>query len=347
MSTTRPDTASAVRPAPGASRLLALGAGAAVAALGAAALVRAKSHAAERAHPPRGVFVETDGVRLHVRDMGARHGVPLVLLHGMGAMGFGFEISRLPRIAVSRGYRVVVPDRPGYGWSERPRAREPWTPEAQARLVRGLLRELLGSTPAIVLGHSWGALVAIALALDAPEAVRGLVLEGGYYFPAPRHDTLLVASPAVSWAGTAWRHTFGPLALRASWPWVARRLFAPAPVTRAFRRRFPVWLALRPSQLRAVGLESAALIAATLRLRRRYADLRVPLSIVAGSGDRMVDSERHSARLARLLTAGRVTWIEGAGHLAHESAPVRVMAAIDAMTLGDAIAAAAREQVEA
>jgi pimeloyl-ACP methyl ester carboxylesterase len=346
MSTPRVGSASPARAASRGSRVLTGVTAAALAALAAGAVVRAKSRSAERAYPPRGSFVEIDGVRLHVKDMGVRHGVPLVLLHGMGALGFEFERSRLPRIAVSRGYRVIVPDRPGYGWSERPRDREPWTPEAQARLVRALLRELLGSTPAIVLGHSWGALVAIALALDAPEAVRGLVLEGGYYFPVPRLDTLLVAPPAVPVAGTAWRHTVGPLVVRAAWPWIARRLLAPAPVNRAFRGRFPVWLALRPSQLRAAGMESAELIPATLRLRPRYADLRVPLSIVAGHGDRVVDPHRHSARLAGMLTDGHMTWVDGAGHLVHESAPARVMGAIDALTLGHPVAAA-RDAVEA
>ena len=148
-----------------------LAAGAALAA--AAVWVNWKARRAEREHPPIGRFLEVDGVRLHYLDRG--EGRPVVLLHGNGSMIEDLALSGLLELAAAR-YRVVAFDRPGYGHSTRPRDRV-WTPEAQAELVRAALRRLGVERP-IVVGHSWGTLVATALA--HPADVAGLVLLSGY-----------------------------------------------------------------------------------------------------------------------------------------------------------------------
>ncbi|MCV5950806.1 alpha/beta hydrolase, partial [Escherichia coli] len=68
---------------------------------------------------------------------------------------------------LSQEYRVIAVDRPGFGYSERPRGRL-WTPAAQAALATAVL-DRLGIDQTTVVGHSWGALVAAALALNHPE----------------------------------------------------------------------------------------------------------------------------------------------------------------------------------
>ena len=105
-----------------------------VAGLGLAAsylFVRSKTAQAERDNPPRGKFVEVDGVRLHYLERGS--GPALVLLHGNGVYATDFEYSGLID-KLSERYRVIAFDRPGYGYSERPRTTL-WTPDAQARLL--------------------------------------------------------------------------------------------------------------------------------------------------------------------------------------------------------------------
>ena len=77
-----------------------------------------------------------------------------------------FESSGLIDLA-AQNYRVIVFDRPGFGYSDRPR-NVVWTPTAQAELINGALHRL-GVSHAIVLGHSWGASVAVALALKYPN----------------------------------------------------------------------------------------------------------------------------------------------------------------------------------
>ena len=141
---------------------------AAVAALGIAALVnRSLAKKAERENPPAGKFVNVNGVRLHYIDRGS--GEPIVLLHGNGSMIQDFSSSGLIEMA-SQKHRVIAFDRPGFGHSARPRGTI-WTPEAQADLVHRALRQI-GITRAKVLGHSWGASVAVALASNTPRLLR-------------------------------------------------------------------------------------------------------------------------------------------------------------------------------
>src|SRR5215212_3195440 len=152
------------------------------AAVGATALfVRSRAREAERRHPPAGRFVHVDGVRLRYREWG--QGPAVVVLHGnSGTLEDPGSSGLVERLA--RTHRVIVPDRPGFGYSGRPRGTL-WTPTAQARLIRKALGAL-GVEEAVVYGHSLGAQVAVALALEAPDLVRGLVLASGYYFPTVR-----------------------------------------------------------------------------------------------------------------------------------------------------------------
>ncbi|MDQ6627914.1 MAG: alpha/beta hydrolase, partial [Pseudomonadota bacterium] len=163
-----------------------LWAGAAVAVAAATATwVERRSRRAEREQPPAGRLLSVDGVRLHVVERG--EGPPVVLIHGNMVSQRDFEASGLIE-HLARNHRVIAFDRPGFGHSSRPRDRL-WTPAAQAELLHAALAQL-GVGPAAVVGHSMGAMVALALALDHPEQVRRLVLLGGYYYPSARVDAL-------------------------------------------------------------------------------------------------------------------------------------------------------------
>ena len=162
--------------------------------LGALALLNtALARRAERKHPPTGAFVEVDGVRLHYSDRGT--GRPVVLLHGNAVTGDDYNTSGVAERLVGAPCRVVVFDRPGFGHSDRPRGRA-WTAEQQADLLHEALARLDVRRP-VVVGHSWGTLVALAFAVRHPADTAGLVLLSGYYFPTLRLDALMVAPVAV------------------------------------------------------------------------------------------------------------------------------------------------------
>lgn len=292
--------------------------------LAAAAFVHQRAWQAQRANPPAGKFIEVDGVRLHYLERGA--GPPLVMLHANGSMVQELALSGLFELAAAR-YRVIALDRPGYGYSQRPR-NSWWGPQAQAALLQRMLGKIGVERP-VLFGHSFGAMVAIAFALAFPTTARGVVLASGYYFPAGRLDVPFEAPPAIPVIGDLMRHTISPLIGRLLWPGKLKLMFSPAPVPRYFGS-FPVWMTLRPSQLRASAEEAALMIPAALALQRKYAELATPAVIVAGAQDRYVDHRRHSVALHARVPGSELLLSPRAGHMVHHVDPHRTLQAIEA-----------------
>ena len=296
-----------------------------IAALALSAVVNYRlAKGAERRNPPGGRFLEIDGVRLHYVEKGS--GPAVVLLHGNGSMIQDFESSGLLEEA-ARSYRVIVFDRPGYGYSSRPRD-VVWSPDRQAALIQTALEEI-GVGSAIVLGHSWGASVAIALALNHAASVKALVLASGYYYPTARLDVATMSGPAIPILGDVLRYTLAPLASRLLWPLLLRKIFGPRKIPQKFAEGFPKGLAVRPSQLRASAAESALMIPDAVHFRDKYAELGMPVVIVAGELDRLVDSGRQSARLHRAVRHSTFRSVAGAGHMIQQTDTDALMAAID------------------
>jgi hypothetical protein len=87
---------------------------------------------AERRNPPIGVFIECDGVRLHYIERGNAAAPCVVLFRGNGTMLQDLILSGLPD-RLARHHRVICFDRPGFGYSQRPRTRI-WTAATQVDL---------------------------------------------------------------------------------------------------------------------------------------------------------------------------------------------------------------------
>ncbi|MRX52221.1 alpha/beta fold hydrolase [Paracoccus sp. S-4012] len=278
---------------------------------------------AEQDNPPAGQFLNVDGVRLHYVERG--RGEPVVLLHGNGSMIQDFESSGLIDLA-ARNYRVIVLDRPGYGHSDRPRHRI-WTPEAQADLIHDALAQL-GIERATILGHSWGCSVAVALARKYPDLVGGLVLASGYYYPTARLDVVGMGVPAVPVVGDVLRYTISPIVSRLIWPLLMRKIFGPEAVPEKFAG-FPKAMAIRPSQIRASAAEAALMVPDALAAGDTYARLKMPVAIIAGADDRLVDAEEQSARLHGDIPHSSFHRVPGTGHMIHQTATDAVMSAIE------------------
>ena len=298
--------------------------GAALLAAGVSAHLRTRR--ALRAHPPLGSFVEAHGLRLHYIEKG--QGPALVLLHGLGSMVEDFVSSGLlDRLAAS--HRVIAFDRPGYGHSDAAPRRFAW-PWRQAGLLREALHKLNVRHP-IVLGHSWGSLVALAFALRYPGAIRSVALVSGYFFPTLRLDAPLLAPPGIPLLGDVLRFSVSPWVGRALWPVFLRVLFGPAQPPRP--GPVPAWLALRPAQLKAVGAESLLTVPAAFALSRRYQELTAPMCIVAGAQDRYVSPRSHSVRLSRMLPHSRLLLVPEGGHMVHHTHGGEVVSALQALQM--------------
>ena len=296
-------------------------AGAALA--GAAMIASYRAAQAERRYLPLGRFVTAGGVRLHYVEAG--RGFPVVFLHGNGAMVEDFLISGAFGRAAQR-YRAIAFDRPGFGHSARPTGRK-WSASAQASILPHAFR-LLGIERPIVVGHSWGTLVALALALEHPQHVSALVLASGYYYPTPRMDVALFSPPAIPIVGSVISHTVAPFIGEAMAPRLLDKMFAPQGVSPRFAKDFPVALCLRPSQIEAFSQDTTHMTSAAAQLSSRYGSLFAPAVIMAGDADEIV-SFRQAQRLHGDLPGSHLDIFRGGSHMVHHLDPLRFVRGID------------------
>ncbi|WP_084544848.1 alpha/beta fold hydrolase [Derxia gummosa] len=303
--------------------------GGALAAAATALWVGARARRAERENPPIGDFIDIDGVKLHYVERGS--GPAVVLLHGNTVLLQDFIASGLVS-RLCRDHRVIAFDRPGFGHSERPRDRV-WSMQAQAELLMRACRAL-GLEQPLVVGHSLGALVALSMALDHQAEVGGLVLVSGYYYPTPRLDAALTLPTALPLIGDVLRYTVSPLAARAGLGGTMAAMFAPLPVPDHFYGPVARELMLRPSQLRAVAEDGSGMVAAAGQLSSRLPELILPVTLVAGAEDGLIDPQAQTVRLHRELPQSRLLLLPGVGHMAHHAAVGDLVDLIDAMTPG-------------
>jgi len=112
---------------------------------------------------------------IYYREFGS--GVPLLFLHG----GWGYEIYPLNEQAKAiKHFRVLIPDRSGYGRSTKPAV---FGPGLHRRAVEEtlLFLDALSIQRCIFWGHSDGAVIAAMLGISSPERCFGLVLEAFHY----------------------------------------------------------------------------------------------------------------------------------------------------------------------
>jgi pimeloyl-ACP methyl ester carboxylesterase len=205
-----------------------------------------------------------------------------------------------------------------------------WTPSAQAHLVGRVLDRLQVEQPVIV-GHSWGTLVALALAAARGWQLRGLVLLSGYYYPTARADTVAAAPLAIPILGDAMRYTASPSLGRMLGQQFIRRAFLPRPVPARFKARYPFDLAARPEQLRAIAEDAALLPSGAAALQRSYRLLRIPVVIMTGDTDHVVAPNEQSRRLHHAVVGSRLEIVPRVGHMIHYAARGRIVRAVDAV----------------
>src|SRR6266436_4587698 len=141
----------------------------AIASLRMAASMRETGTRAELA-PPTGHLVPTGSGGVFVQEKGPADGVPVVLFHGTAAWS---ELWRRTVDALAAaGFHVIALDLPPFGFSDRPGT---YTRQDQAARVNDVLSRLQ-ATPAIIVGHSFGAGAATELVMRYPARARALVL---------------------------------------------------------------------------------------------------------------------------------------------------------------------------
>jgi pimeloyl-ACP methyl ester carboxylesterase len=270
----------------------------------------------EAALPPRGRFMEIDGERVHYVDTGGT-GPAIVMIHGLGGNLLHFDYALAGRLAAE--FRLILVDRPGSGYSTRADGAAA-TITAQATAIAELIRAL-GLTHPLVVGHSLGGAISLALALDHPDCVGALALiapltHAQQEVPAI-FRRLVIASSLVR---TIVARTLAtPLAIRRG-PVALKEAFAPEAVVPDFRLRAGGLLGLRPQAFYAASSDIVAINDMLPAYVKRYPSLDVPLGILFGKADRLLDYRTQGEAMKASYPALDLELIDG-GHMLPMTAP--------------------------
>lgn len=242
------------------------------------------------------------GVAFHDHAPAGARGAPLVLVHGAGGTHRAWPES----LRALPGRRVIAVDLPGHGEAPPPGAT---AIGAYAVAVAGML-DALGIARAVLAGHSMGGAVALALALDAPGRVAGLVLVGtGARLRVAPAMLALCADPsrAREAAGAMAGASFGAGATEAEREALAAEVAAQRP-----------------------GVLHGDLSACdAFDVIPRLAEVRASALVVVGTDDRLTPP-RYAAALRAALPGERLLEVPGAGHMVALEAAPEVTAAVAA-----------------
>lgn len=263
--------------------------------------------------------VSAGGLAWHVQIFGhvGRH-PDIVLLHGAGASAHSWR-GLAPLLAGDR--RVIVPDLPGHGWTQRPASAAGLSLQGMAGLLGGLLA-VLGSVRVSLVGHSAGAAVAARMALDGHAGVdRVLGINGAWLPPAGQGRWFYEPLARVLSLDPMLPHLLA---------WTARHRPAVDRLVASTGSRLDDEGLACYAQLVRRGAHVSAVMAmmAAWDLRPLLADLgrlAAPLRLLATDGDRTVPARASEIACLRAPDASLERWAD-LGHLAHEEAPSRVLA---------------------
>lgn len=249
--------------------------------------------------PDDATWMQVGEARVRYLDTGG-DGPAVVLLHGFASSLDAWD-GLVPKLKTA--HRVVACDLKGFGWTDRPPG--DYSPQAQADLVFALL-DRLGVGRAALAGHSWGASVALAMALSRPERVTRLALYDAWVYEEQLPTTFLWARTPV--VGEALFSLFYPERRddKLSLAFYDERLVTEdliEAVDRAFERPGTVRAALE-----AVRGQRYA------EAQDRYGEVRQPVLLLWGEED-VVSPPWVGQRLSNTLPDARLRVFPRCGHL--------------------------------
>jgi pimeloyl-ACP methyl ester carboxylesterase len=262
---------------------------------------------------PRGTngrHLELGKVKLRVLQAGS--GPDVLFIHGLPGTIEDWEPMVKPLVP---SFRLTFFDRPGHGHSSA--EGHQYTLESNVRVALQLI-ERLGLKEVTVVGHSYGAAVAMAMAARDPSSVRAYVMVGGVvtYYPGREVPTALqlVQIPILGRGlSAAMSPLFGPTMVEegvreAFFP--NRDKMPPGFIERAKR----IWLSTKVTVTTA--REKSNLARCQQELMKKYsriAEIKGKIVLVHGGEDQTVH-KRHSIDAHRKLPRSKLVLVPGVGH---------------------------------
>ncbi len=300
-------------------------------------LARQQIIEAEARFPPIGAFVDVAGRQVHYIQQGS--GPHVVLLHGAGGNLREFTVGPIMDRLAER-YTVTVFDRPGLGYSDRVPdiptgafAVEGDPPIAQARVLRAAAAQL-GIQAPIVVGHSFGGIVAMAWAnlgldTDVPENARAVVSYAGVLMPWPGELGTYYTALGSRIGGAFVIPTLSAYATEERINESIPGIFAPNPVPDDYIAKIGAPLTVRTPNFRANVRQVNTLRPHVVEMSQRYPELTLPIEVIHGTEDDTVPMVVHPQELMKIVDTVNLTPLAGVGHMPHHADPDAAIAAID------------------
>ncbi|MGH1453075.1 MAG: alpha/beta hydrolase [Paracoccaceae bacterium] len=279
--------------------------------------------------PPKGDFIEISTGKLHYLEKGS--GPAILLIHGLGGNLRHFDMGVIDNLATD--HRVVAVDRPGMGWSDRPDD-APANLQAQAGYMAEVISALSLDRPLLV-GHSLGGGISLALALDHPELTRGLALVAPLCLPtdqtSPAFKAQAIPSPLMRKLVSLFLSTRATIRNRDA---NLDLVFGPEPVPGGFPLQGGGLMALRPDQFRNMSRDFLHAGDDLNTMLARYDTLPQPVQIITGRDDRILPIDQQAVELNRRFPQIKVDLVDG-GHMLPLTQPeltAQFIRRVDALT---------------
>lgn len=274
-------------------------------------------------------FVRVDeGLELAWVEYG--QGDPVVLLHGTLTTLEDMTIGLADHLA--QRHRVIAFDRPGFGRSTVRRYVDAGIWRQAERLNRAIAA--LDLVQPILVGHSLGATVALAMAVQKPAAVRGVVAVAPLVLPEPRLEHLIFGPRAAPVTGDFLQAGARATTDRSLFPLLWRAMWLPQAMPQPVVDGFPFALAGRGESAFRVGEDAMAAAYDLVTLTAAAPRCDVPVRILGGDRDLVVNNGAHGRTLAALLPNGMFIDLPGLGHMAHHFAAARIAEVVEDLTSG-------------
>ena len=271
----------------------------------------------EAAVPPCGQFMEIDGQRLHYIDTRGT-GPAIVMIHGLGGILWNYTYALVDRL--SGEFRVIAVDRPGSGYSVRPDD-APAKLSAQADTLAKFMRAL-GLKQPLLVGHSLGGALSLAIALDHPDCAGALALiapltQAQDDVPEPFQGLVVTSSmirKIIAWTLAV------PISIRNA-PKLLKIVFGPDAVPADYPTRGGGLLGLRPKSFYNTSSDIVAVSEDLPGMMQRYGGLTIPLGMLFAKGDRILDYRRQGEAMKQQCPALDLVLLDGHGHMLPLTAP--------------------------
>jgi pimeloyl-ACP methyl ester carboxylesterase len=223
---------------------------------------------------------------------------------------------------LSGEFRVIAVDRPGAGYSMRPDD-APAKLSAQADTLAKFIR-VLGLKQPLLVGHSLGGALSLAIALNHPDCAGALALIAPLTHaqddvPEP-FQGLVVYSPMLRKI-IAWTLAI-PMAIRRA-PELLKIVFGPDAVPADYPTRGGGLLGLRPKSFYNTSSDLVAVNDDLPGMMTRYGGLTIPLAMLFAKGDRILDYRRQGEAMKQKCPALDLVLLDEHGHMLPVTAPDR------------------------